>query len=70
VLDVTPDRVQVDFWFIRSGGDKGLLVDPRPDPQATVGHETSLVSVRGSRQVSGPVPPLGPRSDSPRAATG
>jgi alkaline phosphatase D len=70
VLDVTPERVQADWWFIRSGGDKGLFVDPRLDPQATVGHETSLVSVRGSRRISGPVPPLGPRSDSPRAATG
>ncbi|WP_041796414.1 alkaline phosphatase D family protein [Modestobacter italicus] len=68
VLDVTPERVQADWWFIRSGGDKGLLLDPRLDPQATVGHETSLVTLRGSRQVSGPVPPLGPRSDSPRSA--
>jgi alkaline phosphatase D len=68
VLDVTPERVQADWWFIRSGGDKGLLVDPRLDPQATVGHETSLASVRGSRRISGPVPPLGPRSDTPRSA--
>jgi alkaline phosphatase D len=68
VLDVTPERVQTDFFFIRTGGDKGLAVDPRLDPAATVGYETSYASVSGSRQVGGPVPPLGPRSDHPRAA--
>jgi alkaline phosphatase D len=68
VLDVTPERVQTDFWFIRSGGDKGLAVDPRTDPAATVAYETSYASTRGSRQVTGPVPQLGPRSDEPRTA--
>ncbi len=68
VLDVTPERVQADWWFIRSGGDKGLAVDPRLDPAATVGYEASFQSVRGSRQVTGPVGQLGPRSDTPRAA--
>jgi alkaline phosphatase D len=68
VLDVTPERVQTDFFFIRSGGDKGLAVDPRLDPAATVGYETSYASTRGSRQVNGPVAPLGPRSDQPRVA--
>ena len=68
VLDVTPDRVQTDFWFIRSGGDKGLAVDPRVDPQATVAFEAGWQSVRGSRQVTGPVAQLGPRSDRPRGA--
>ncbi|MGI8535930.1 MAG: alkaline phosphatase D family protein [Mycobacteriales bacterium] len=68
VLDVTPDRVQTDFFFIRTDGDKGLLTDPRTDPAATVGYETSFASTKGSRQVSGPVGQLGPRSDEPRAA--
>ncbi|KQS71495.1 alkaline phosphatase [Modestobacter sp. Leaf380] len=68
VIDVTPDRVQTDFWFIRSGGDKGLAVDPRLDPQATVGFESAWQSVRGTRVVSGPVGQLGPRSDRPRGA--
>ncbi len=68
VLDVTPARVQTDFFFIRTGGDKGLATDPRTDPQATVGYETSFASVKGSRQVSGPVAQLGPRSDNPRTA--
>ena len=68
VIDVTPERVQTDFVYIRSGGDKGLAVDPRLDPAATVGHESSWVSMKGSRAVSGPVGPLGPRSDRPRAA--
>jgi alkaline phosphatase D len=66
VLDVTPERVQTDFWFLRSGGDKGLLVDPRVDPDATVGYETSFVSIQGSRRVTGPVSALGPRRDNPR----
>jgi alkaline phosphatase D len=70
VIDVTPERVQTDWWFIRSGGDKGLAVDPRLDPAATVGYETSFQSLRGSRQVSGPVAQLGPRSDTPRTADG
>ncbi|PZA20451.1 alkaline phosphatase [Modestobacter versicolor] len=69
VLDVTPARVQADFFFIRSGGDKGLLVDPRLDPQATVGYETSYVSTKGSRQVTGPAGQLGRRSDEPRTAS-
>ena len=68
VLDVTPERVQADFWFIRSGGDKGLLVDARTDPDATVALETSFVSAKGSRTVTGPVAALGARSDLPRAA--
>ena len=68
VLDVTPQRVQTDFFFIRSGGDKGLTTDPRLDPLATIGYETSYQSVKGSRQVSGPVAQLGARSDEPRAA--
>ncbi|MEI4270641.1 alkaline phosphatase D family protein [Klenkia sp. LSe6-5] len=68
VVDVTPERVQTDFWFIRSGGDKGLALDPRTDPAATVGFESAWQSVQGSRQVSGPVGQLGPRSDRPRGA--
>ncbi len=68
VLDVTPERVQADYWFIRSGGDKGLATDPRTDPDATVGYEASFASERGSRRVHGPVDRLGPRSDEPRRA--
>jgi len=68
VVDVTPERVQTDFFFIRSNGDKGLVVDPRLDQHAVVGYETSYASVKGSRQVTGPVPPLGARSDQPRSA--
>jgi alkaline phosphatase D len=66
VVDVTPDRVQTDFWYIRSGGDKGLAVDPRLDPAATVGWESSWQSLKGSRRVTGPVEQLGPRTDRPR----
>ena len=68
VLDVTPERVQTDWFYIRSNGDKGLAVDPRLDPQATVEYETSYASVKGSRRITGPVPPLGARSDEPRTA--
>jgi alkaline phosphatase D len=68
VLDVTPERVQTDFFFVRSGGDKGLLVDPRLDPGATAAYESSYASLKGSRAVSGPVAQLGARSDEPRSA--
>jgi len=69
VLDVTPERVQADFHFIRSGGDEGLDVDPRLDPEAATAHQTSYVTLRGSRRISGPVAELGPRSDEPRSAS-
>ncbi|PWJ51776.1 alkaline phosphatase D [Quadrisphaera granulorum] len=68
VVDVTPQRVQTDFFFIRSGGDKGLALDPRGDPQAQATWESSWQTVKGSHRVSGPVAQLGPRSDSPRTA--
>ncbi|MFC3686809.1 alkaline phosphatase D family protein [Aquipuribacter hungaricus] len=68
VVDVTPERVQTDFWYVRSGGDKGLVVDPRLDPAATVAWDSSWQSAKGSRTVSGPVGELGPRSDVARGA--
>ena len=68
VIDVTPERVQTDFFYIRSGVDNGLLTDVRLDPNATVGYEASYASVKGSRQVTGPVPQLGKRRDQPRTA--
>ena len=68
VLDVTPERVQTDWFYIRSNGDKGLAVDPRLDPNASVGYETSYVSIKGSRRITGPVAQLGARRDNPRAA--
>jgi len=69
VLDVTPQRVQTDYWFIRSGGDKGTATDPRTDPAATVGFETAYQTLKGSRRITGPVAQLGPRSDSPTDAS-
>ncbi|WP_029431081.1 alkaline phosphatase [Blastococcus sp. URHD0036] len=68
VLDVTPERVQTDFWFILSDGDKGLTTDPRLDPDATVGFEAAFESVKGSRRVTPAAGTLGPRSDEPRQA--
>ncbi|RBY81846.1 alkaline phosphatase [Blastococcus sp. TF02A-26] len=68
VLDVTPERVQTDFWFIQSGGDKGLSTDPRLDPDATVGFEAAWQSVKGSRKVTPAAGELGARSDEPRSA--
>lgn len=68
VVDVTPERVQTDFWYIRSGGDKGLVVDPRLDPGATVGYESSWQTLKGSRAVGPADRRLGARSDRPRGA--
>jgi alkaline phosphatase D len=69
VLDVTPERVQTDFWFILSDGDKGLTTDPRLDPDATVGFEAAFQSVKGSRRVTPATGQLGERSDEPRTAS-
>ena len=59
VLDVTPERVQTDFFFISE----------RTDPGATLAFETAFQSVQGSRQITAAQGPVGPRSDSPRTAT-
>ncbi|WP_432497221.1 alkaline phosphatase D family protein [Kineococcus gypseus] len=69
VVDVTPQRVQTDFFFIRSRGDHGLVLDPRTDPGAQATWESSWQTVKGSRRVTGPVAQLGARSDSPRTAS-
>ncbi|MPQ97089.1 alkaline phosphatase [Modestobacter sp. I12A-02628] len=68
VIDVTPERVQTDFWFVRSNGDKGLAVEVRTDPDATVGFESSWTSAKGSRRVTPGTGPLGARGDQPRTA--
>ncbi len=56
VLDVTPERVKSDFWFISD----------REDPRATVAHASSWQSVKGSRVVTAAGGPVGARSDRPR----
>jgi alkaline phosphatase D len=62
VVDVTPARVQCDWWY----------VSDRLDPQATASFGAAQQTVAGSRQVSAAAAPIGPRSDDPRVlpATG
>jgi alkaline phosphatase D len=59
VLDVTPERVQTDFFSISD----------RTDPQATTALEASWLSERGSKRVVEAAAPIGARSDSPRTVT-
>ncbi len=56
VVDVTPQRVQTDFWHLSD----------RVDPRATQRLAASWQTVRGSRQLSEASAPIGRRSDSPR----
>jgi alkaline phosphatase D len=56
VLDVTPDAVQTDFFF----------VSDREDPAATQSLASSWRSEHGSKSVVEAAGPVGPRSDSPR----
>ncbi|MCW2614836.1 MAG: putative alkaline phosphatase, partial [Frankiales bacterium] len=58
VLDVTPERVQSDFWFVSS----------REDQDATLRYASGWQSTRGSRQVVAARGPVGARSDRPRTA--
>ena len=60
VLDVTPERVQTDFWHISE----------RTDPDASIAFVSAWSSERGSKRVVAAPSPLGPRSDSPRVLTG
>jgi len=59
VLDVTPEQVQADFWF----------VSDREDPRATQRLASSWLTRHGSRTMSPAPGPIGRRSDHPRAAT-
>ena len=56
VLDVTPTRVQTDFWFISD----------REDKRATQRLASSWRSAYGTRKVTAAARPIGPRSDRPR----
>ena len=59
VLDVTPERVQTDFWF----------VSDREDPRATQRFAAAWASQRGTRALAAAPGPVGARSDRPRTAT-
>ena len=62
VLDLTPQRAQFDWFWLRSS----IETDPRLDPQAEVFHGTSWQTLAGTQQVSPASGPLGARSDAPR----
>lgn len=66
LIDVTPDRVQADFYL--TPVPTSARPDPRVDRDATPQYAVSWQTVAGSRQVSAAEGPVGPRSDRPRAA--
>ncbi len=60
VLDVTRERVQCDWHFLRSA-----MSDPRLDPEATTAYAFSYQTLAGSRRASLSKGQLGRRSDEP-----
>lgn len=56
VLDVTPEAVQADWFF----------VSDRTDPAASLSHAASWRTVHGTQQMVEVDGPVGPRSDRPR----
>ena len=62
VLDLTPERAQFDWFWIRSESE----TDPRVDPDAEVYYGTSWQTLAGTQQVSQADGPVGKRADSPR----
>jgi phosphodiesterase/alkaline phosphatase D-like protein len=63
VVDVTPDRVQADYYL--TPVPTSALPDPRVDPSVEPGWATSFQTLAGTHQVTTAAGPVGPRSDNP-----
>lgn len=63
LLDVTPDRVQADYYL--TPRPTSAAPDPRVDPAVVPVYATSWQTLSGSRRVSAAVGPVGARSDEP-----
>jgi len=63
LVDVTPDRVQADFFLTPE--PTAARPDPRTDPKAMPTYQASWQTVAGSRRISAADGPVGARSDSP-----
>jgi phosphodiesterase/alkaline phosphatase D-like protein len=64
LIDVTPDRVQADYYLTPVPTD--ARPDPRIDPAVTPVYARSFQTVAGSRRVTPATGPVGARSDDPR----
>lgn len=64
IIDVTPDRVQADFYHTPT--PSSALPDPRVDPTAVPAYKISWQTLAGTRKVSPATGPVGPRADFPR----
>jgi len=67
VLDVTPDRVQSDYFLTPTPTTS--RPDPRIDSAALPVFAAAFQTVRGSRRVTSATGPVGPRSDQPEDAS-
>jgi len=63
LIDVTPDRVQADFYLTPTPTE--AEPDPRIDPVVRPGYARSWQTVAGSRRISAATGPVGARSDQP-----
>ncbi len=65
VIDVTPERVQADYWF--TPVPTSAQPDPRVVPAVEPAYAVSWQTLAGSRAVSAATGPVGARSDHPRS---
>jgi phosphodiesterase/alkaline phosphatase D-like protein len=63
LIDVTPERVQADYYFTPVPTD--AQPDPRVDPTVTPAYVRSFQTLAGTRRISPATGPVGPRSDEP-----
>jgi phosphodiesterase/alkaline phosphatase D-like protein len=65
LIDVTPSRVQADYYLTPTPTD--AQPDPRIDPAVQPVYAKSFQSVAGSRRVTAATGPVGPRADNPHS---
>ena len=63
LIDVTPDRVQADYYL--TPAPSAAQPDPRIDPDVEPGYDRSFQTLAGSRRVSPAVGAVADRSDYP-----
>jgi hypothetical protein len=68
LIDLTPERVQADFYLTPVPTDQ--RPDPRVDPTVEPVYARSWQTRSGSRRISATVGPVGDRSDEPRDTGG
>ncbi len=68
LVDVTPERVQADFFH--TPRPTTARPDPRLDPSAAPAYAVSWQTLAGARRLSAATAPIGPRSDEPRESGG